>query len=124
MNEFKIMGIPISKGIAIGKVKRIDFVKNSIHKGKVNTSNYKKEVENVKSALKELIDDSKKIVLKYQHKEKIKSILESEIMFLEDPELLIRISELIYKEFSSLEAINKFFDDYIKIFHHNDNSIS
>lgn len=124
MNEFKIMGIPISKGIAIGKVKRIDFVKNSIHKGNAHSFDYEKEKEIVTTALNELIEDSKRIVLKYQHKEKIKSIIESEIMFLEDPELLKRLTELINKEHSSLEAINKFFDDYIKIFHLNDNSIS
>ncbi len=124
MINHRISGIAISKGIVIGKAKLLDFDKdnNQLKALKV----YDSEMERVKFAFAKeaLINDSKRIIEKYKHKEKIKSIIESELMFLQDEELTVRINEIINKGNRCEIAIEQFFEDYINIINNNDNNLS
>lgn len=124
MCELILTGIPISKGIVIGNVKILDFPNKSLTSSLSNNYDVKTEIVKLENALSELISDSKRIIKKYDHKEKIKSIIESEIMFLEDKELKDNIIRYINDKNNCLEAIDLFFEDYTRIFKKHDNSLS
>lgn len=124
MINHSINGIAISKGIVIGKAKRLDFDKNRSELRALKV--FDAEVEKAKFAFakKSLIFDSERIIEKYKHKEKIKSIIESELMFLQDEELTNGVNKLINKGNRCETAIEEFFANYIELINNNGNSLS
>ena len=124
MVNHRISGIAISKGIVIGKVKRLDFDKNQSELRALKV--FDSEIEKAKFAFakKSLIWDSERIIEKYKHKEKIKSIIESELMFLQDEELTNGVNKLIEKGNRCEIAIEEFFANYIELISNNGNSLS
>jgi phosphotransferase system enzyme I (PtsI) len=124
MINHKLSGIAISKGIVIGNAKRLDFDKNQNELRTLNV--FDSEVEKTKFDLAKnsLIIDSERIIEKYNHKEKIKSIIESEIMFLQDQELTNGVNNLIDKGNRCEIAIEVFFANYIELISNNGNKLS
>lgn len=124
MINHRITGIAISKGIVIGKAKLLDFDKNQNQLKALKV--YDSEVEKAKFMIAKiaLINDSKRIIDKYRHKEKIKSIIESELMFLQDEELTYHINDLINKGNRCEQAIELFFAEYITLINMNGNNLS
>lgn len=124
MINHRISGIAISKGIVIGKAKVLDFDKNNNELKALKV--FDEEVEKAKFAFakKSLINDSERIIEKYKHKEKIKSIIESELMFLQDEELTNSIDNLINKGNRCEIAIEEFFATYIALINNSGNSLS
>ncbi len=124
MVNHRINGIAISKGIVIGKAKLLDFDKDQKQLRDIKT--YDADVEKAKFMIAKiaLINDSKRIIEKYKHKEKIKTIIESELMFLQDEELTYRIYELISEGNRCEQAIESFFSEYISLVSLNDNNLS
>lgn len=124
MSELLLTGIPISKGIVIGKARILDFSNESLITRNIKDYDIKIEKAKVESALLDLISDSRRIIKKYNQKEKIKSIIESEIMFLEDTELKKSIFKYINNKNNCLDAIDLFFEDYTRIFKQHENSLT
>lgn len=124
MLNHRISGIAISKGIIIGKAKVLNFDKNQNELGVLKV--FDSEIEKAKFAFarKSLIYNSERIIEKYKHKEKIKTIIESELMFLQDEELTNSIDNLINNGQRCELAIEDFFSNYIELISTNSNSLS
>lgn len=123
MNEIKLTGIPISKGIAIGKIHLLNSNKN-IQDNDYQSINQTEEINRFKNVKNELINESRKLILKYNQKGKIKSILETEIMLLEDVEMSSSIVKNISAGNNCEQAVNNFFEQYSNIIESNNNTIS
>lgn len=124
MGEIRLTGIPISKGISIGKVYILNKDNNSKISNISKVNNYNDEINRFINAKNDLIEDSKRLISKYNHKGKIKYILETEIMLLEDIELLEVISNSIRRGNTVEQAINEFFVQYLNLIKSNNNTIS
>ncbi len=124
MLNHKITGIAISKGIVIGKAKRLDFARNLNELKALKVFDPQVEKAKFDLAKNSLIKDSERIIEKYKHKEKIKSIIESEIMFLQDEELTNGITKLINNGKRCEIAIEEFFATYLELISNNGNSLS
>ena len=98
MTNINLIGIAISKGIVIGKVKKIDFTSGNEYTQNSTKAEADSEINKFKNIINELVHESKRISEKYRHKDKIRSIIEAEIMFLEDPELQTVVNNNIFYE--------------------------
>lgn len=124
MDNQRLIGIAISKGIAIGKAKLLSLYNSSILPRNEFVNNSETEKAKFEQARIQIINESNRIIEKYKNKVKIKSIIESELMFLKDDQLSTNINLLIEDGNNCENAIAIFFDNYISIINNNNNNLS
>lgn len=123
MIDNKLIGIPVSNGIASGEAHLLLFDDVEI----VNQTpevDVIKEQEKFETVVNELINDAEKIISKYKSNKTIISIIEAEIMFLKDEEFRNTVSKDIKEGKSCSQSLNSFFDSYQNMLNISNNAIS
>ena len=123
MENNKLIGIPVSNGIASGDAHLLLFDDIDIKNQPVEF-NKGKEQERFNTIVNELITDAEKIISKYKSNKTIISIIEAEIMFLKDTEFRDSVSNDIENGKSCSQSLNSFFDSYQNMLNISNNAIS
>lgn len=111
MNEKILTGIPISKGFAVGKVIKLGLLdRSSVNNGNSINVNISTEIDRFNNVINELTKESQELIEKFKHKGKIKSILESELMFFGDSEFINSIENIIQEGNNCKVALEQFFE--------------
>ncbi|WP_343189986.1 phosphoenolpyruvate--protein phosphotransferase [Buchnera aphidicola] len=104
-----ISGIPVSKGIALGKALLINSEENKIKKEKISKTKIKLETKRFVKAIKKSIKQIKKIKknVKLKLGKEKSDIFEGHIMILEDEEFSKDIKNFIKKKYSAETSVKK-----------------
>jgi phosphoenolpyruvate-protein phosphotransferase (PTS system enzyme I) len=119
MEYFRLRGIGVSPGIAVGEVLLSEGVVFTSRKDDIKAEHVDKEIKRLKAAINKTADQLKKI--KEEIGKKVGTdhsfIFEAHLFILKDKSLISRIEEIIRKEKTKAErAISKVYDEYSKMF--------
>jgi len=119
MDHFRLRGVAVSPGVAIGEASLKENVVFTVRKESIYTDEVEKEIKRLKKAIEKTKEQLTVIREKIREKigEEHSFIFDAHILILEDKSLLSSLEENIRKENCKAEwAISKIHDDYMAVF--------
>tara|TARA_B100001996_G_scaffold135499_1_gene103166 strand:+ start:3704 stop:5455 length:1752 start_codon:yes stop_codon:yes gene_type:complete len=110
-----IRGLPVSKGIAIGKCRVLEHGQNIVEKQKIEKKDINKELNRLEKALKTTLVDLKKIKrnISPSIKKNIGLFLDTHILLIKDDEFILNVKNKISSKLYSSEW--SLYDEYLSI---------
>jgi phosphoenolpyruvate-protein phosphotransferase (PTS system enzyme I) len=115
-------GIPVSPGIAVGKIRKLRPKIYQIGALKISPEEREAELKKLEHTLETVLQKTDLFIMEYAHSQQDKDIFESQKMILQDPDIKHGIQTLINDELLTVEqAVTKYFNTLIQHFQNMEN---